>query len=99
MVKKSVLIGLFLILLAIGIGYFYNSKPLVNDELGDYCEVDSDCVPNNCCHADSCVSVDNAPECEGVRCTLSCEPGTLDCGQGSCGCVNNRCSASIKENR
>ena len=72
---------------------------LVNDELGDYCEVDSDCVPNNCCHADSCVSVDNAPECEGVRCTLSCEPGTLDCGQGSCGCVNNRCSASIKENR
>ena len=60
------------------------------------CEIDADCVPDGCCHADSCVNENFKPNCDEIMCTLSCEPETLDCGQGSCLCVNNKCSAKIK---
>lgn len=61
---------------------------------GECCARDSDCVKDSCCHAKTCTSKQNAPVCEGVICTMNCEPGTLDCG-GSCICENNQCKAQI----
>lgn len=61
----------------------------------DECSVDSDCVPDSCCHAKGCVVKAKEPDCFGIYCTQSCEPGTLDCGQGSCICENKRCKAVI----
>lgn len=55
------------------------------------CNTDNECVPASCCHARACVPAGDRPVCEGIRCTLFCEPGTLDCGQARCGCVNNQC--------
>jgi len=57
---------------------------------GEECSTAADCVPDSCCHASSCVAKDQAPNCEGVMCTMECQPGTLDCG-GSCGCVDGDC--------
>lgn len=57
------------------------------------CERDTDCLPSICCHPNSCVPRDEASNCDGVFCTQVCEPGTLDCGQGYCGCVNSKCQA------
>ena len=54
------------------------------------CASDADCVPEKECHAASCINSDFK---EGIDmfCTLECAPGTMDCGQGSCACVNHRC--------
>ena len=54
------------------------------------CTTDADCVPAQCCHPTSCVSHAAKSVCN-VMCTMSCE-GSLDCGAGSCGCTNGRCS-------
>ena len=54
------------------------------------CTTDQDCVPALCCHPTSCTSKVAAPSCDNVRCTMSCE-GPIDCGAGSCGCVNGKC--------
>ena len=59
------------------------------------CFSDNDCVKDSCCHANGCVAIGKAPKCSGVFCTQVCEPGTLDCGQGSCKCVNNKCEAAL----
>ena len=59
------------------------------------CTVDSDCVPISCCHASSCVPKDKAPNCSDSFCTLECAPNTLDCNQGSCSCVNNKCQINF----
>lgn len=59
------------------------------------CLIDEDCVPASCCHANSCVAKNNAPSCIGIYCTQECSPDTLDCGQGRCACINNKCSAQI----
>jgi hypothetical protein len=55
------------------------------------CTTDADCVPAECCHPNSCVSQAAKPVCNDIMCTMSCE-GPLDCGAGSCGCTNGRCS-------
>jgi len=68
-------------------------EPGLGDEL--ICETDSDCVPASCCHANSCVNVENKADCSSMKCTLSCEPGTLDCQQGKCVCENDRCTVKI----
>ena len=54
-----------------------------------YCTQYSDCVPAQCCHPTSCINKDYKEVCD-VFCTASCE-GPIDCGAGSCGCVNNQC--------
>jgi hypothetical protein len=56
----------------------------------DLCVVDEDCVPASCCHPDSCVIKEKAPDCSDAFCTAVCS-GPLDCGAGSCGCVENKC--------
>lgn len=56
------------------------------------CEVDADCFATECCHPDSCVNAASRPDCEGVACTEECRPGTMDCGCGSCVCVDGNCA-------
>lgn len=63
---------------------------------GAECATDSDCVPAACCHAAACVPVARRPACDGVMCTMNCQPGTLDCG-GSCACNAGRCSANLAQ--
>lgn len=54
------------------------------------CTRDADCVPAECCHPSSCTAAAAKKPCN-LLCTASCE-GPLDCGGGSCGCVNKKCS-------
>jgi len=54
------------------------------------CTTDDDCVPAQCCHPTSCTNKANKGVCN-LMCTMSCE-GPIDCGAGSCGCVNGKCS-------
>ncbi len=60
------------------------------------CDIESDCVPSSCCHAESCVSKKNAPDCELLFCSQVCQ-GPLDCNAGYCGCVNNKCEVINNE--
>jgi len=60
-----------------------------------YCRVNEDCVSAQCCHSTDCVDIGNKPDCKGIMCTMECRPGTMDCGQGHCACVNNECKAII----
>ncbi|MEK6893486.1 MAG: hypothetical protein AABX07_04750 [Nanoarchaeota archaeon] len=60
------------------------------------CISNSDCVPASCCHPSKCTSLDKAPNCKGAFCTMECSPETLDCGQGSCACINDKCEAVFK---
>ena len=55
------------------------------------CNDDSECVKATCCHASECVMASEAPDCEGIMCSMECRPNTMDCGQGSCKCINNEC--------
>ena len=54
------------------------------------CQVDSDCIPDSCCHATGCVNQENKPNCNRVFCTAVCQ-GPLDCNAGYCGCVDGAC--------
>jgi hypothetical protein len=92
--KLFLVIVLFLIVLfggAIGFGYF----SFINPDLETECLKDLDCIPAECCHANSCISVSKAPDCSNIFCTTECVPETLDCNQGSCKCINGKCSAVI----
>ncbi len=60
------------------------------------CKHDSDCVPASCCHPSKCTSLDKAPNCKGTFCTMECAPNSLDCSQGSCACINNKCEAVFR---
>jgi hypothetical protein len=57
------------------------------------CHRDVECVPARCCHPASCVHRSLHPTCRGISCSLECRPGTLDCGQGHCGCRAGSCVA------
>jgi len=59
------------------------------------CTTSSDCIPASCCHASSCVPKEKAPNCSDMFCTLECTPNTLDCNQGFCSCINNKCQVNF----
>lgn len=93
-VKTAIIVVLVIVIAIIGLSFFLkkqNQDENIPDEL--YCESNADCVQAACCHANSCVNVNSKPDCSGFFCTQVCEEGTLDCGQGSCLCQNNRCKA------
>ena len=97
--KKGWIIGvIILILLVVGTMYLINKnsseKVIPNEEIE--CQKDLDCVKASCCHATSCVPLTEAPDCSGIYCTADCGLNTLDCGQGNCLCVKNKCSAVLK---
>ena len=56
---------------------------------GAECSVDSDCIASSCCHPTSCVK--RYERVCNMLCTQNCE-GPIDCGSGSCGCVNGKCA-------
>lgn len=56
---------------------------------------DKECVPAQCCHPTSCVEKAKAPDCSETGCDASCQPGTLDCGQGFCDDTGGKCAAVI----
>ena len=56
----------------------------------DYCKIDDDCVPAQCCHPTSCINKKFAPDCSGSVCTEVCD-GPIDCGAGRCACMDNKC--------
>lgn len=70
---------------------------LPEEKTSKECSTDSDCVPSTCCHASSCTSISNSPNCTGIRCTQECKENTLDCNQASCVCLNNKCSVDFKK--
>ena len=72
-----------------------NNGYIFDNDKGDEveCNIDSDCVPDICCHASNCVPIGEAPDCSDMFCTTVCIDGTLDCGQGNCLCVNGKCNA------
>lgn len=63
----------------------------------DECIIDSDCVKDECCHASTCTNLENAPECGEIFCTNECVEETLDCGQGECKCIDEKCEAVFSE--
>lgn len=99
--KGQVTIFVIMVLVVISVvalGVYYKNNDIQSDDKvsEEECVVDDDCVPASCCHALSCVSITEKPECAGIYCTQECQPGTLDCGQGSCQCINKKCSAVFK---
>ena len=75
--------------------FLFGCKPQNNIPPEQYCNSDSECAPASCCHANSCVSANQRPNCENIMCTMECKPGTMDCGQGKCVCQNYECIAEI----
>ncbi|MFH1359156.1 MAG: hypothetical protein ABIH37_04665 [archaeon] len=91
-----ILIILFIILVFITVKSFQDNKD--DDDnivVGEECVSDLDCVKAECCHASSCISASEKPECGEIFCTDECAPDTMDCGQGSCKCINSKCEAVI----
>ncbi len=70
------------------------NKATVPAEL--FCETPADCVPAQCCHADSAINKQHAPDCTGTFCTAECAPKTLDCKQGEIKCIANTCRVVLK---
>ncbi len=62
--------------------------PVSDPEQG--CINDSDCVPAQCCHPTSCINRAYKHVCT-LLCTDVCL-GPIDCGAGSCACINGDCS-------
>lgn len=75
--------------------YFRGECGPKNNSSLDSCSSDLDCVPSSCCHPDSCVNKNQAPNCSGIACTMMCAVNTLDCGQGSCSCIGGKCQAVL----
>ena len=73
----------------------YDNNLINNSNSSGYCTSDLDCVPASCCHSNSCSLKSGTPKCDAILCSQECRPGTLDCGQGSCSCVDNKCKAVI----
>ena len=88
MVKRlNYFIAIGIVLIIILAIFFFQGK-FSNEE--KECQVDSDCIPSGCCHPSSCVSADFTPDCSEVLCSQVCS-GPLDCGEGFCGCIDNKC--------
>lgn len=67
---------------------FLTSHPLQTNKT--HCLVDEECIPEQCCHPYSCININYKLNCTGIMCTQVCE-GPIDCGAGSCKCINNKC--------
>ncbi len=75
-------------------------QPVSNADIPNdlFCESDVDCVSAEDCHPTTCVSAEYKLHSEEPTfCTTDCVADTMDCGQGSCKCMNNNCEAVINE--
>ena len=98
---KRGLIGVIVIvgvLLVVGFFWFvgeWNSEE-VEEEIK--CVSNEECVPEPGCHPTECVLDEGLFEDSNITfCTAVCS-GPLDCGAGSCGCVNNKCKVIPADN-
>ena len=66
---------------------YWKTKPGFDEQ---YCEQDSDCVPEKCCRPTRCVNVDRSGCLRNPCCLCSV---CMDCIK-SCECVNNRCKTN-----
>ncbi len=87
--KRGFIWGIVTITILLVIGFFW----FVGESDGE----DEECVPASCCHASECVLKSEAPNCSGSFCTMSCEPETMDCGQGHCEFIDGNCSVVLDE--
>lgn len=86
--KRGFFTGLIVVVVLLVVGFFWFVGQMGEEEV---VEEDIACVPASCCHANECVLESEAPDCDGRICTMSCEPGTLDCGQGHCEYIDEEC--------
>ena len=96
---KRIIMFLAVLLLIVGCNKVEQedfSDKVVPPSKAPECFANADCVAATCCHATECVHPDQAPNCEGVMCTMDCQPGTMDCG-GGCSCEEGKCTANIPE--
>lgn len=63
--------------------------PPVSPVQGSECSRPEDCIPAECCHPTGCMPATKVRICN-MMCTNVCQ-GPLDCGAGSCGCVEGSC--------
>ena len=90
-------LGLGIIILLIFLGSIIwiiveDRREIVEIVGGDLCVENSDCVPASGCHPTECILKARYVEpSEKMICSAVCS-GPLDCGAGSCGCVNNKCA-------
>lgn len=73
---------------------FYRHECNVSSDEILSCSNDQDCVPQQCCHAVSCMNKNFKKPCN-LLCSQECKVATLDCGQGSCKCINHGCEAIL----
>ena len=87
---------LFLLFLS---GCVITPRPTINDENKTVsCISNKECVPDACCHARGAVNSMYGPSCSDVMCSMNCEEGTLDCGQGMIKCVKKQCAIVSSDN-
>jgi hypothetical protein len=89
--KNIVKVPVIIIVIVVVFLIFYNSGKSEDQDFE--CQSSEQCFPSTCCHASSCVPKSEKPDCSGVVCTLTIEPGTADVG--SCECINNKCELVI----
>ena len=96
--NNRLLIGIIILVVVLG-GIIWYGNSMDKDDIGNECVRDSDCVPVPGCHPDSCVLVTEYDDSldKDIFCTAECRPGTLDCGQGSCLCIDGKCRAEIND--
>lgn len=90
MKKRNFLIGLLVLIVLIS-GCISNIKDIPPEK---YCEKNSDCVPNKCCHPNKVINKKFAPNCEGTICTTVCS-SILDCREWKAICKNNACEVKF----
>lgn len=87
--NKRGLIGTIVILgILIVAGFFWF--------VGEWDKEEVECVPASCCHATECVLKSEAPNCDGIFCTMVCS-GPLDCGAGRCEYIEGECKVVKNE--
>lgn len=92
--NNKILMWIIILAVVLVIMAWYGNS-MSGNNIGSECVTDLDCVPKECCHPTTCVVSGSQENCATVLCTAECSPGTLDCGQGSCLCVNGKCNAFI----
>lgn len=89
-----ILILFFLILITYALHnlyIIYIPNPFEDVSEEEYCEKDSDCAPDQLCHATKAINKKYAPKLGGgTACTLDCVT-ILDCGRGKPICRFNKC--------
>ena len=97
MSKKRGIEGWMIIVAIVVVGAFVASSlfRIDKDVEGAECRTNDECVPAGCCHPSTCAPASEKPDCTGIYCTAECAPGTLDCGQGSCQCIDRKCEAVL----